>query len=127
MSTDDHIVSQFKAVNSTLRDINSAIRDCSQTIGRVEGVQVSQWSAIKRVEKQLESVTGQTVSDIGDLKEVTGELSTKVLMLKAKKASKVPAPKRRWQDAVTADNVKLMLLIVLTLLAVVAGVSIPMT
>ena len=126
MSTDDHIISQFTAINSTMSSINSAIRETNQVIGRVEGVQVSQWGAIKRVEKQLEAVTGKTCSDIDSLKEVTGELDSKVMMLKAKKLSRVPPSKKTWSDALTADNVKLALLIVLTILALVAGVSIPL-
>jgi hypothetical protein len=126
MATDDHIIAQFQAVNSTMASINSAIRETNLTIGRVEGVQLSQWGAIKRVEKQLEAVTGQTTTNLSELRDITGELDSKVMLLNAKKISKLPPAKKPWSDIFTADNVKLILLVVLAILAAVAGVTIPL-
>ncbi len=135
MSTDDHIISQFTSINRNLTSINKALQETNQTIGRVEGVQLSQWGAIKRLGAKLDSATCETTGELYGLKEVTGKLETKIGLLKSKKQSKFPpvtpslqAVKPVWKDIFTPGNVRLMLLILLLLVSIIAlavGVTIP--
>lgn len=133
MSTDNHIIAQFQGVNATLREINSSIVETNKSVGRVEGVQKSQWNAIKRLEAKLENVTCATNDDLYGLKEITGKLETKVGLLKAKKQSRYPAPGSPtksagipWKDIFTTGNVRLILLILLLIASAIAGVTIPL-
>jgi hypothetical protein len=134
MSTDDHIISQFTSINRNLTSINKALQETNQTIGRVEGVQLSQWGAIKRLGAKLDSVTATTGEDLYGLKEVTGKLETKIGLLKSKKQSKFPPVtplqiiRPVWKDIFTPGNVRLMLLILLLLVSIIAlavGITIP--
>lgn len=130
MRTDDFIIAQFSTVNKTLDNINGAIRDTNRELGEVKGVQASQWETIKDVKKQMATITDHyeqcpTFQAVDELREKTGAIDTELERLKAKK---LPGPKTTgidWGQVFNAGNVKLMLLILLVLLTIAAGVSIP--
>jgi len=132
MGTDDHIIAQFTQMNTRLDTINTSIQDTNWELGKVQGVQKSQWGAIKRVEGQMKNITNHydtcpAFERLESLREATGAIETDVALLQSKTTSKAPAPRRGivWRDVFTSWNVKLMLLIVLALIALLAGVSIP--
>lgn len=117
MSVDDYVISQFSAINASLSDIQTALRGANSAVGRIEGVQKEQARTIERVERRLNDVTKDTQGAVNDLKRTTGEIEVKL-------GSLVPKPKGPWyREAMTADNVKLVLLIVMSVIAIVAGSS----
>ena len=126
MGTDDFIIAQFSTINKSLDSINGAIRDTNRELGEVKGVQTSQWETFKEVKDQMATITSHYESCPAF--EAVADLENEVAMLKSKSPSKAPAPVSKgidWGQVFNAGNVKLMLLIVLALLAIAAGVSIP--
>lgn len=132
MGADDYIIAQFTQINRSLDNINGAIRTTNNELGEVRGVQMSQWGALQDVKNQMRNITDHYDScpafiAVDALREHTGAIDIELERLRSKSPSKAPQPHHGidWREVCTAGNVKIMLLIVLALLAVAAGVSIP--
>ena len=63
--------------------------------------------------------------DVDGLQAATAKLMTEVSVMRSRKS--LPPARRKLSEFWTADNIKIVLLILLTAIAIAAGVSIPLT
>lgn len=120
MSVDDFVIAQFGSINAFLADIHASIRETNKTMGEIGGVQRAHSESLKRVERRLDGATKYTQKMIDDLKRTTTGMEIRLQSLAPQKT------KKEWlRGVLNAANVKLILLILASILAFVAGITVP--